>query len=71
MDYNYKKSWHLEPLFPSMFLEPLFPTPPPPHLTQTLIYGVTSGFTRLIMRTKYVCHSLISLHVNFNDNRTM
>ena len=23
------------------------------------------------MKTKYVCHGLISLHVNFHDNRTM
>ena len=34
-------------------------------------YGLTSGFTRLIMKTKYVCHGLISVQVNFHDNRTM
>ena len=45
----------------------------PPHLTQASIlwsnkhrfYGLTSIFTRLSMKTKYVCHG------NFRDNRTM
>ena len=34
-------------------------------------YGVTSGFTRLNMRTKCVLHILISRHVNFHNDRTM
>ena len=34
------------------------------------LYGLTSDFTRLIMKTKYVCHGLISLHYNFHDNWT-
>ena len=53
------------------FLPPaLFPLPPPPpHEHQ--FYGLTSSFTRLIMKTKYVCHGLVYLHVNFHDNRTM
>ena len=33
-------------------------------------YGLTKGFTRLIMRTIYACYGFISLHVNFHDNRT-
>ena len=33
-------------------------------------YGLTSGFTRLIIETRYVYHGLISLHANFHDNRT-
>ena len=31
----------------------------------------TSGFTRLSMKTKYVCRGLISLYVNFHNNRTL
>ena len=46
-----------------------FSFPPPTSLKHEL-YGLTSGFTRFIMMTKYVCHGLISLHVNFHDNRT-
>ena len=34
-------------------------------------YGLTSGFTRLIMKTKYVFHGLIYFHVNCQDNQTM
>ena len=49
----------------------LFPPPPPPPTSlKHEFYGLTSGFTRLIMKTKYVCHGRISLHVNFHDNRT-
>ena len=33
-------------------------------------YGLTSKFTRLIMKTKYVFHGLIYQHGNFHDNRT-
>ena len=33
--------------------------------------SVTSGFTRLSMTTKYVYRGLISLYVNFPNNRTM
>ena len=42
----------------------------PPTSRKHEFYGVTSGFTRLIMKTKNVCQGLISLHVNFHDNRT-
>ena len=45
----------------------LFPFPPTSLKHE--FYALTSGFTRLIMKTKYVCHNLISLHVNFHDNR--
>ena len=31
--------------------------------------GVVGGFTRLIMKTKYVCHGLISPQVNFHNNQ--
>ena len=34
-------------------------------------YGVTGGFTRLNMKNTYVCHYLISPHVNFHSNRPM
>ena len=34
-------------------------------------FDLRSGFTRLIMKIKYGCHGLVSLHVNFHDNRTM
>ena len=47
----------------------LFPFPPTSLKHE--FYGLTSGFTRLIMKTKYVCHGLISLHVNFHVNRTL
>ena len=43
--------------------------PPPPN-SLIHVHGLTSGFTSLLMKTKYVCHGLISLHVNFHDNRT-
>ena len=46
------------------------PPPPPPTSLKHEFYGLTSGFTRLIMKIKYVCHGLVSLHVNFYDNRT-
>ena len=38
--------------------------PPTPTSLKHEFYGLTSGFTRLIMNTKYVYHDLISLHVN-------
>ena len=41
----------------------------PKHNLQYI--SVTSGFTRLSMKTKYVFRSLISLYVNFHSNRTM
>ena len=31
-------------------------------------FSVTSGFTRLSMKTKYICRGLISLYVNFHNN---
>ena len=47
--------------------------PPPPHPTSHThqLYGVTSGYTRLIMKTKHACHGLISLLVKFHKNLTM
>ena len=50
----------------------LFPPPPPPPPTSPNydFYGLTNSFTRLTMKTKYVCYSLDSLYVNFHDNRT-
>ena len=45
----------------------LFFLPPPPTYHKHQFYGLRGGSTRLIMRTKYVCHGLISLHVNFHD----
>ena len=53
---------------PTNFFSALFPFPP--TSLKHDFYGLTSGFTRLIMKTKYVCHGLISLHGNFHDNRT-
>ena len=47
----------------------LFPFPPTSHELQYI--SVTSGFTTLSMKTKYVCRCLISLYVNFHNNRTM
>ena len=47
----------------------LFPFPPTSR--QFLLISVTSGFTRLSMKTKYVCRGLIGLYVNFHNNRTM
>ena len=46
-------------------------TLPPPTSHDHQVYGVTSGFTRLIMKTKCVWHILISPHVNFHNDRTM
>ena len=48
----------------------LFFLPPPPTSLKHELYGLTSSFTRLIMQIKYVCQDVISLHVNFYDNRT-
>ena len=31
-------------------------------------YGVTSGFTRLGLKTKHVCHGLVSPHASFHNN---
>ena len=42
----------------------------PPTSLKHEFYGLTSGFTRLIMKTKYVSHNLVSLHVKFHDNQT-
>ena len=42
-----------------------------PTWRQFQFISVTSGFTRLSMKTKYVCRGLISLNVNFHNNRTM
>ena len=42
--------------------------PPPPTSHEFHFFSVTSGFTRLSMKTKYVCRGLISLYVNFHNN---
>ena len=52
-----------------MIYTALFPFPPISHELQ--YFSVTSGFTRLSMKTKYVCRGLISLYVEFHNNRTM
>ena len=44
---------------------------PPPTSHELQFISVTSGFTRLSMKTKYVCRGLISLFLNFHNNRTM
>ena len=46
-----------------------FSFPPTSHDLQYI--SVTSGFTMLSMKTKYVCRGLISLYVNFHSNRTI
>ena len=46
----------------------LFPFPPTSLKHE--LYGLMSGFTRLVMKIKYVCNGLISLHVSFHGNRT-
>ena len=46
------------------------PPPPAPTSHKHEFFGLTSGFTRLILNTKYVCHGIISRHVNFHDTRT-
>ena len=35
-----------------------------PTLHELRFYSLTIGFTNLIMRIRFVCHGLISLHVN-------
>ena len=47
-------------------------TPPPPRPTSHdhQFYGVRSGFKRINMRPKKVCHGLISPRFNFHNNRT-
>ena len=44
---------------------------PPPTSHELQYVSVTSGFTRLSMKTKYVCRGLISVYANFHKNRTM
>ena len=45
------------------------PSPPPPTSHQHQFYGVMKVFTRLFMNPKYICHGLISRHVNLHNNR--
>ena len=61
----FMKNDHCEKKFKAFFPSP----PPTSHKLQYI--SVTSGFTRLSMRIKYVCRVLISLYVNFHNNRTM
>ena len=50
----------------------LFPPPPPPPTNHdNPFYGVKSDFTRVNMKTKCVCHILISPHVDFHNDRTI
>ena len=46
----------------------LFP-PPPPNSYKHQFYDVMSGFTRLLIKTKYVCCGPVSPHANFLVNR--
>ena len=46
----------------------LFPFPPTPLKHE--VCGLASGFTRLIMKNKYVRDGLLSPHVKFHDNWT-
>ena len=55
--------YHLQAIFPS------HPTPTSHYEHQ--FYGVTSGFSRFIVETKYACHPLISPYVNFDNNPTI
>ena len=45
--------------------------PPSPASYEHQFYDVMSGFTRLIIKTKYVCHGLISPYAKFDINLTM
>ena len=45
--------------------------PPSPTSDEHQFYGLTSSFTKLIIKLKYICHGLIYLHVNCHDNWTM
>ena len=61
------------PMVSFFFLDKMFGlfSVPPPTSHKHEFYGLTSGFTRLIMRTKYNCYEfVISLHVSFHENRT-
>ena len=58
---------HITPLTHLISALGSFSFSPLPH-TNMIFYGVTGGFTRLIMKTKYVCHNLISPYVNFHNN---
>ena len=49
----------------------LFFLPPPPTSHELQYISVTSAFTRLSMKTKYVWRCFISSYVNFHYNRTM
>ena len=49
----------------SIFALRLFFLFPPPHTSS--FFSVTSGFTRLSMKTKYICRGLIGLYVNFHN----
>ena len=55
--------YHLKALFSS------HPTPNSHYEHQ--FYGVTSGFSRFIVETKFACHPLISPNVNFDNNPTI
>ena len=46
-------------------------SPPPTTSHEHQYYGLMQDFTRLFMKTKYVCIGLSYWHVNFHDNRTM
>ena len=45
-------------------------TPPPPTSLKHEFMVYREVLQRLVMKIKYVCHGLISLHFNFHDNRT-
>ena len=54
-------------------IQALFPTLPltRAHMHEHQFYGVTSGFARIFMKTKNVCHGLFRPHGNFCNNRTI
>ena len=53
--------------FPALFAQ--ITPPPPPTSYAHQFYDVMSGFTSLIMKTKYVCYSPISPHAKLFVNR--
>ena len=58
-------------LFDFMYQMKQGPFLPPPTSHMHPLDDVTGVFTRLIMKTKYVCHSQISPRANFCNNPTM
>ena len=53
---------------PKLVFHALFPSP---SSYKHQFHDVTSGFTRLSIKTKYVCHGLISPYAKFYNNPTI